>query len=327
MNRRRLIVRAAAAAVAALSLGTAPVAHAQQLEEVNYLLPAPSFLAAFIPWVLAQQRGYYAAEGLKVTFQSGRGGVDVAKQVGAGNAQIGGAIGDTPIVARSQGIPVKAVAIIGGGSLTNLVVAEGIEGPKALKGKTVTVLAYQDTTFYALLGMLGSGGITRNDLNVIAAGPTGIWQQFAQGKADAFAGPVDWAVNAKDAGKKLRILRADQYFPSFAQAIIASDDMIQKRPDLIRKLVKATLRGLDDVMKQGKAVVPDYVAGNPSFKGKEQYVEEVIALYNEYTWRGQKVLGEMDEKRLEQVQNFYVKEGIVPKASPLGDLYTNQFVR
>jgi NitT/TauT family transport system substrate-binding protein len=330
MQGLRRIARATVALGSlALALGVcAPGARAQAtaLEEVNYLLPAPSFLPAFIPWVLAQQRGYYAAEGLKVTFQSGRGGVDVAKQVGSGNAPIGGAIGDTPIIARAQGIPVKSVAVIGGGSLTNLIVGDGINGPRDLKGKTVTVLAYQDTTFYALLGMLGTVGLGRNDMEIIAAGPTGIWQLFAQGKADAFAGPVDWAVNAKDAGKKLRILRADAFFPSFAQAIIASDEMIRTRPELIRKLVRATLRGLDDVMKQGKAVVPDYVAASPTFKGKEAFIEEVVALYTEYTYKGQKVLGQMDAQRLRQVQDFYVREGIVPKASAIEDLYTNQFI-
>ena len=33
---------------------------AQPLEEVNYLMPAPAMLPSFIPWTLAQQRGYYA---------------------------------------------------------------------------------------------------------------------------------------------------------------------------------------------------------------------------------------------------------------------------
>ncbi|MBM3571023.1 MAG: ABC transporter substrate-binding protein [Alphaproteobacteria bacterium] len=312
---------------AGLSVAVAMPAQAQQ--EVNYLLPAPAFLPAFIPWVLAQQRGYYAHEGLKVTFQVGRGGVDVAKQVGAGNAPVGGGIGDTPIIARAQDIPVKAVAVLGGGSLTNLVIHDGrgLSGPKDLKGKTVTVLAYQDTTFFSLLGMLASANLTRNDLDVQAAGPTGIWQQFAAGKASAFAGPVDWALNARDAGAKIKILRADAYFPSMAQAILASDDMIQKQPDLIRKLVRATLRGLDDVLKQGKAVVPDYVAGSPSFKGKEAFVAEVVDLYTEYTYRGQPTLGAMDAERLTKVQGFYVAQGIVPKAVPVTELFTNQFVQ
>jgi NitT/TauT family transport system substrate-binding protein len=320
----KIVAFAAAAAFAAAS-----AAHAQQkLEKVNYLLPAPSFLPAFIPWVLAQSRGYYAKEGLEVTFQVAKGGVDVAKMVGAGNAPIGGGIGDTPIIARAQTIPVKAVAVLGGGSLTNLVVhdGQGINGPKDLKGKTVTVLAYQDTTFYSLLGMLASAGLTKNDADIQAAGPTGIWQQFAAGKAQAFAGPVDWAVNARDAGAKIKIYRGDEFFPSMAQAILASDEMIAKRPELIGKLVRATMRGLEDILKEGKGVIPDYVKGAPSFKGKEKFLEDVIELYTEYTYKGQRKLGAMNPERLEKVQKFYVSQGIVPKEVPLKDLYTNQFV-
>jgi NitT/TauT family transport system substrate-binding protein len=175
--------------------------------------------------------------------------------------------------------------------------------------------------------MLASANLTKADVDIQAAGPTGIWQQFAAGKASAFAGPVDWALNARGAGAKIKIYRGDQYFPSMAQAILASDQMIKERPELIGKLVKATLRGLDDVMKQGKGVVPDYIAGAPNFKGKEGFVGEVVELYTEYTYKGQKVLGEMDPKRLAAVQTFYVKEGIVPKATPIDELYTNQFVK
>jgi NitT/TauT family transport system substrate-binding protein len=38
------------------------------------------------------------------------------------------------------------------------------------------------------------------------------------------------------------------------------------------------------------------------------------------------VPGQMDETRLGELQKFYVSNGIVPKAAPLKDLYTNQFV-
>jgi NitT/TauT family transport system substrate-binding protein len=326
MTTKREFLKTVAAG--ATVLGAPAIVRAQKLEEVNYLLPAPPTLPAFIPWVLAQQRGYYAKEGLDVKFQVGKGGVDVALQVGAGNAAVGGAIGDTPIIARAQGIPVKAVAVLGGGALTQLVVHEGkgINGPADLKGKTVTVLAYQDTTFYSLLGMLASAKLNKGDANIQAAGPVGIWQLFASGKADAFAGPVDWAVDAKNAGAKIRIYRGDTFFPSMAQAIIASDQLIQKRPQLVRSLVRATVQGLADILKEGKGIIPDYVRGAPSFKGREAYLEEVVALYTEYTYRGQKVLGAMDENRLATVQKFYVSQGIVPKAVPVADLFTNQFV-
>lgn len=304
-------------------------AGGQNLENVNYLMPAPATLPSFIPWVLAQQRGYYAKEGLNVTFQVARGGVDVSVQVGAGNAPVGGGIGETTIITRANGIPSKVVAVLGGGAFTQLVVhdGQGIAGPKDLKGKTVTVLAYQDTSYYSLLGMLASVGLTKDDVNVQAAGPAGIWQLFAAGKAQAMAATVNWALDARDAGAKIKIYRSDIYFPSMAQAIIASDVMIQNRPELIRKLVRATLKGMDDVMQQGEAVVPDYLAAVPVMKGKETFVREVVSLYNEYVYKGQKVIGAMDPDRLAQVQKFYVTQDIVAKESPPDQLYTNQFIQ
>ncbi len=139
ITRRAALATAAAAALAAPGLSLAQ----GKLQEVTYLLPAPGTLPAFGPWMVAQAKGYYEKEGLKVNFVTGRGGVDVAKQVGAGNAVIGGAIGDTPIIARAQGIPVKAVAVMGAGSLMQLVThkEERIESPRELKGKTEPVQA------------------------------------------------------------------------------------------------------------------------------------------------------------------------------------------
>ena len=49
-------------------------------------------------------------------------------------------------------------------------------------------------------------------------------------------------------------------------------------------------------------------------------------MYNKYVYAGQKVPGLMDETRLAELQKFYVDNGVVPKAAPIKDLYTNQFV-
>ena len=298
------------------------------LQEITYLLPAPGTLPAFGPWMIAQAKGYYKAEGLDVKFVAARGGVDVAKQVGAGNAVIGGAIGDTPIIARAQGIPVKAVAVLGAGSLTQLVSHkdERIESPRELKGKTVTVLAYTDTTYYALLGMLSKVGLTKNDVNIQAAGPAGVWQQFAAKKASAMAGVPDWTMTAMEAGAQVDILPADIYFKSMAQAILASDETIQKNPQLIQKLVRATLKGMKDIMANPKEATAVYVQHVPAHKGKEASIQKTFEMYNQYVYASQKVPGTMDEARLGELQKFYVSNGVVPKESPLKDLYTNQFV-
>lgn len=326
MSKRLTCMSLVASAIFTVLPGTA-MAQAP-LQEVTYLLPAPGTLPAFGPWMLAQAKGYYKAEGLDVKFVAARGGVDVAKQVGAGNAVIGGAIGDTPIIARAQGIPIKAVAVLGAGSLTQLVSHkdERIESPRELKGKTVTVISYTDTTYYALLGMLSKVGLTKNDVTIQAAGPAGVWQQFAAKKAVAMAGVPDWTASAMEAGAQVDILPADIYFKSMAQAILASDETIQKNPQLIQKLVRATLKGMRDIMANPKGAAAAYVQHVPAHKGKEAQIQSVFEMYNRYVYSAQRVPGLMDEVRLNELQNFYVSNGVVPKATPAKELYTNQFV-
>lgn len=325
ITRRDFLISTATLAAAPL----APRAFAQQnLEEVTYLLPAPAQQVAFAPWLLAQARGYYAAEGLKVNFQPGRGGVDAAKQVGAGNAPVCGAFGDTPIIVRAQGVPVKAVAVLGGRSMTTVAVHEdsGITSPAGLKGKTITAMTYADSGYFALLAMLAGAGLSKNDVNAQAAGPAGVWQLFAARKADAMTAVPEWIAEARGAGAKMKLMPAYEYTKSMAQAILVSDEVIQKRPDLVRKIVRATLRGMRDIMTDPKAAVRDYVNAMPTHKGREAFVEETFNLYNTLVYPGQKTLGMMDPERLAELQRFYVKEGIVPKESPLADLYTNEFI-
>src|SRR5712692_4549438 len=207
-------------------------------EKITYLLPAPPSLPAFAPWVLAKHLGYYSDAGYDVEFVVARGGVDVAKQIGVGNAPIGGAIGDTPIIVRGNGVPVKSVGLMGGGAMTVVVGRKdrGIEKLEDLRGKKISVLAFQDTTYYALLGALASKGITKNDVNAQAVGPAAVASLVVAGTVDACACTPDWEIDVKEGVKDAVSLPTKDYFQSMSQAILASDKMIAERPDLVRAL-------------------------------------------------------------------------------------------
>jgi NitT/TauT family transport system substrate-binding protein len=328
-TRRNTIGTAFAACLGAFGAGSASAQA--PLQDVLYLLPAPASLPAFAPWMIAKQRGYFAAEGLNVTFQVARGGVDVAKQVGAGNAVVGGAIGDTPILVRANGVPVKAIAVLGGGSLMQLVVNKdkGIKSVKDLKGKTVTTLAFQDTTYFALLGMLATVGLTKDDVNAQAAGPVNIWKLFAAGQADAMASVPDWTFYALQANPKMNvdIIPSDTVFKSMAQAIVASDDTIKKNPELLRKLVRATLKGMKAEMDDPAAAAADFAKAVPENAGKEADLTEIFKGFAKYVYAGQQTLGEMNEQRLSDLQDFYLKEKIIEQKSSVKDLYTNELLK
>ena len=311
----------------ALGLGLTFAAQAQSTD-VTYLLPAPPNSPAFAPWIIAQQKGYYAARNLNMTFIAAKGGVDVAKQIGAGNAMLGGAIGDTPIVVRANGIPVRAVAVLGAGGVTMIATnaAENINSITDLKGKTMTVMSYSDTTYYALLASLRKAGLGKNDVNIQAAGPSGVWQLFSADKAQAMAGVPDWVVNAEDAGVKIKLIPQDQIFESMAQAILASDDAIKNHPQIVRGVVQATLQGMRDIIQDPKAAAATFAQAVPAYAGKEASLEKVFKLYVEHVYANQTVPGRIDPARLEAVRQFYVSEGIVTQEPKLDDLYTNQFI-
>ncbi|MFY9785288.1 MAG: ABC transporter substrate-binding protein, partial [Pseudolabrys sp.] len=258
-----------------LALLTFFVSPAFALEDVTYLFPAPPILPAFGPIQLAKGKGYFEANGLNVRFAVGRGGVDVATQVGAGNAPLGGIVADGPIVVRQNGVPIKVVAVFGGKGFMQLVVRDdsGISKPADLKGKTITVMSYQDTTYYALLGLLASVGLSKDDVDIQSAGPTGVWESVATGKSVGMAGVPDWIPPVEAAGVKVKILPSDQFFPHMAQGIGASDKTIKENPELIRKFVTAALHGMKDIMDDPDKAADDFVKFVPEWKGKEATVK------------------------------------------------------
>ena len=297
-------------------------------EKITYLLPAPPSLPAFAPWVLAKHLGYYSEAGYDVDFVVARGGVDVAKQIGVGNAAIGGAIGDTLIIVRGNGVPVKAVGVMGGGALTVVVGRKdrGIEKLEDLRGKKISVLAFQDTTYYALLGALASKSITKNDVDA---------QAVARPRSRAWWSPApSTPAPARRTGRSTS--RTASATPSRSQPRTISsrcrrrsspDKMIAERPDMVRAIVKATLRGMKFVMDDPNKAALAYVEASPTFKGKEELMKKILANYTERTYKGQSTLGAMDPQRLANLQKFYKSQGFIEAELPVDQLYSNDFIK
>src|SRR5215813_4587724 len=323
-----LIHRARVASLAVALAATAATGAAAN-EAITYLFPAPPVLPAFGPIQLAKGKGYFAQAGLDVSFAVARGGVDVAKQVGAGNAPLGGIVGDGPIVVRQNGVPIKIVAMFGGKGFMQLVVREdsGIEKPADLKGKTISVMSYQDTTFYALLGLLASVGLTQDDVNIQAVGPTGVWEFVATGKSAGMAGVPDWIPPVQAAGVKVKVMPTDEFFPHMAQGIAASDQLIKERPEMVRKFVHAALRGMKDIMDDPDRAADNFVRFVPEWNGKEGAVRFAFNMYAKLVYPGQKELGQVNAERLAKLQDFYLAKGFIQKATPVEELYSNAFIK
>ena len=307
----------------------APISASAQ-EAVTYLFPAPGFLPAFAPFQLAKGKGYFGEGGLDVTFQVGKGGADVATQVAVGNADLGGGIGDTPIIVRANGLDVRGVALLGGRSLTQLAwrTDSGINGPADLAGKRIGVMSFQDTTYYNMLGALASAGLGQGDADLQAVGPGGIIQLTISGDLDAISAVPEWIAAIESAGIDMGQMSMDEVFPAMAQAVLASDDTIASRPEVVRGFVRALIRAVNDITSDPAAAAQEYVALVPQHEGKEAAITAIMTAYAEKVYPPAEgvAFGGFDPERLAAVQKFYLEHNIVTTAVPIEDLYTNEFV-
>ena len=315
--------------VAAASIAlSGQVASAQT--DLTYLFPAPDFLPAFAPFQLALGNGYYEEEGLNVTFRIGQGGADVATQVAVGNADLGGGMGDTSMIVRANGLPIRGVALLGGQGLTHLAWRNdsGITGPADFRGRPFGVTGFQDTAYYNALAVLASEGMTRSDLDLQALGPGGIIQNMIAGSIDAMAGVPEWIVAIEDAGVELTIMPARGVFPAQAQAIIASDRIVAENPEAVRGFVRATLRAVQDIIDDPAAAAAQYVIYVDRHAENVGQIERIMQFYVDsvYAPAEGRVFGAFDEAQLQQIQDFYVASEIVSTAVPIAEVYTNEFV-
>jgi NitT/TauT family transport system substrate-binding protein len=320
MNRRTLL-----AAVFAMPF-VPRRAHAA--DKVRYILPTPPDLPTAGIWRMADHLGYYRDAGLEVEFLVGKGGVDAASQVGADNGDFSGGMGDTSMIVRANGVPVKGIFLAGDGALTVLAARgdSGIASPKDLKGKSVSVLGFQDTTYYALLGMLSSVGLTKSDVDIQALGPGGVTQALVAGTVQATATIPDFIAAAQMTGLDLQLYSIKSYTPSMAQATLASEKMIRDNPDTVRRFVKATLHSFGDFRADPSGMARRFAQATPSQQGREALLERIYGMYARFTWGNPSKPGAFDPAILEQLQKFYVGNGIIRRATPVQDLYSNAFV-
>lgn len=323
----RITRRTAVGGLTAMAFGKPALAAP---EPMTYLFPAPSFLPAFIPFHVARKRGYFEANNLAVSVQTARGGVDVAKQVGAGNADFGNALGDTPIIVRPNGIPVRAVALLGQNPLFQIVArkAVNVKSIAGLRGKKIGVTSYQEAGYYALLAVLSANGLKRSDVQIEAVGPAGMTQLMIAKALDATMTVIEWADAIETAGIELDYFRIDKFFPAMPQAILASDMTIKQRPTLIAAFVKTQLQAVRDCIDDPANAARDFVSIVPQYSGREAMVERVLRRYVNDVYRTEppSALGRLEAERFRIVQSFYLQNKIISAPSPIDTLFTNAFV-
>lgn len=327
MTARRLLRPLAAWGAMMLALTGAVPSPTPAPTPFTYLLPAPKEAVVFAPFLLAEADGRYAREGLAVRFDRiAGGGAKVGEALGQGTGDAGGALGDTALILRARGVPVRGVALLGRHSFLTLMSRHGlaIDGP-TLRGKAIGVPALKDVSFYALKAMLKQLGLTEADVTVRVAPAAELIAGLGSGELQLVVGTVDWGVQAERAGVALDYRPLDAFYPALAQAVMASDAAVAGRGEALARFNRATLAAIDSLSRAPDRAARRYVALAPQSGFSEAEVARIFRLLARNVYGASP--GRFDARRMTQAANAAAGEGLVPAGTSASNSYTNQFVR
>jgi len=282
-------------------------------------------MAQFAGLYVANEKGYYATEGLDATLEPFSFEDPPIDAVAKGNADFGIVGADELILARAKGLPIKAVAVI---YKTTPVCAyslktSGITKPQDFIGKTVG-LQRETNVEYLYYAMMAKLGINRSQIKEVSIGYDA--SELLNGTTDVSTGYfTDQPHQAIEAGYDVNtILVADYGANIYADVVFATEDTINNNPELVEGFLRATLKGWQYAVEHENEAVDITLKYAPDgTKSHETYMlRNSIPLIH----TGERPIGWMEKADWDQVQNILLEQKILDKSMNINEAYTMEFL-
>jgi NitT/TauT family transport system substrate-binding protein len=325
--------------VLALVFGFAQTASA--LEKVRILIPVRIIDEAFSPFVVAKEKGYFAAEGYDVSLLSVAGSNEVAIQISAGNAEVGAASpGEAVVGIQSGKLNIRYYYDLYYANIWSVAVLPDspIKVLADLKGKKLGVAS------------MGSAGVTfgrafaheagldpQKDISLL---PIGMGAQAVTAvKQKLVDGIVYWdAALAKFqfSGLKLRIIPPPENLKTLPDVgLLARSEVIKKDQKMLIGIARAIAKGYDYTMANPEAAVLLAWKFNPAARSKnpdpaKALHEGVVVNQGRMAiWNSPKVgekHGLFIKSDWERLFQFMVDQEVLPAKPPVDKVVTNALI-
>lgn len=225
-----------------------------QLKPAAVQTPEPlTFMAGYkpqanLPFVgvyVAQEKGFFAEQGLNVTIQHSAGGGEHLQLLAAGEVDI--TTQDAAVLLKRRadpGLPLVSIGLIGqrGQQAFAALADSGIESPRDWVGKNVGYKGSPPPDLFALLAAAGVDPAQVNLVNVgfdprvLTEGLVDVYPVFKSNEPDLIRG---WGYN-------LTLWEAADYgVPALGLAYVTTPEIINKNPDRIARFMRAALAGIE----------------------------------------------------------------------------------
>jgi NitT/TauT family transport system substrate-binding protein len=315
----------AAAPTAPVQATEAPAQTATELRKVRLgvgYIPD----VQFAPLYVAQSKGYYAEEGLEVEIEYGFEN-DFVALAAQGEREFAVASGDQIILARSQGLPITYVMKWYERFPVALVAKadKGIAQPADLVGKKVGLPGLFGASFIGWKGLIYAAKLDEKAIKVEDIGFT----QVAAIQQDLVDAAMIYIANEpnqlRSQNIEITVIEISDYIDLVSNGIVVGDKLMADDPELVQRMVRASLRGLQDTLDHPddafaivRQVIPEIT--DETAPTQRKVLEDSLKL-----WQSDK-LGESDPQAWQASVEFMSKTGLLEKTLEPDTLYTNKFV-
>jgi len=274
---------------------------------------------------IAEQKGYYADENLTVTLKP----VDFEQQLSvekvlSGDSDFGIAAAEEVVVARSEGKPVRAVAVIFR-VVPNVFLAtpdSGIQSPQDLVGSKIALAPGSSTIIYE--AMMDQLQIDRSQIEEIPVNVWDLWECWDIAPVCSnysTNGPVILDQAGEDYGL---IWPSDYGISWYGDVLITTDKMIAEQPDVVERFVRATLKGWQQAISNPDLATEATLTYDAELDKNFQMAAMKASIPLIDTGEGK--IGLMRPEAWQQINDILADQGIIDAPVDVETVYTNEFV-
>jgi NitT/TauT family transport system substrate-binding protein len=326
--RPRLLALAAAVGLALPFSPTAPAAAQTKLKLVlNWKYQGPQGL-----FFLADDRGYFKAEGIDMNIDQGSGSGAPAGLVAQGTYDVG--FGDInaliELAARKpDDAPIAVYVLYNQPPFTVAVKADSaIKTPKDFEGKTLGGAA-GDGALKLFPALCKIAKFDCAKVKITNFQPNLREQLLMQGQVDGAFGYVNTIrFSAKLAGIDDKLIRYINYgdygMDLYSNAIIVSKKLVKEKPEVVRGLVRAINHGIADMIKDPDAAVASVVKREALMKApvERERLDATVREEMNHPEVAKVGLGDVDVARLKRSIDIMVEANALPRTPTVEEIFT-----
>jgi NitT/TauT family transport system substrate-binding protein len=286
---------------------------------------------------LAQDKGYFKAEGLDVTIDQGEGSAASIPKVASGAYQAG--FGDINalidlVARRPDDAPVAVYMLYNTPPFTIVVKSSSpIKTPKDLEGKTIGGPA-NDAALKLFPAFARIAKLDATKVSITNMAPNLREQMLSRGQIDAAFGyvtTVSFSAQAMglDPAKDLRFIRyGDHGMDLYSNAVFFSRSFVRDNPAAVQGFVRALNRAVKEVIADPDAGVDFAIRREPLLKRELEKQKLLATLVNDMSHPevARIGVGDVDDARLAKAIDIVVEANQLPRTPAVKEVFDHGFL-